>query len=212
MTLLPRLALAGALIVGSGPAFAFDEKEKAEIGKIVREYLIQNPEVLYEAQQEWNRRQEARVAEKRGEALKTYLARIDEQKLHTVLGNPNGDVTLVEFFDYNCPYCRRAIKDIDQLIKDDPNLRIVLMELPVIYVFTHDSIGVGEDGPTHQPVEQLLSLRAIPGLQVIRPGDANEVVEAWRHIAALKHEPVALILSRQNLPTLDRIGTRRRAA
>jgi transketolase len=78
------------------------------------------------------------------------------------------------------------------------------MEIPVIHIFTHDSIGVGEDGPTHQPVEQLLSLRAIPGLQVIRPGDANEVSEAWRHIAQLKHEPVALILSRQNLPTLDR--------
>jgi transketolase len=79
-----------------------------------------------------------------------------------------------------------------------------LMEIPTIHVFTHDSIGVGEDGPTHQPVEQLLSLRAIPGLQVIRPGDANEVVEAWRHIAQLRHEPVALILSRQALPTLDR--------
>ncbi|MBJ8345365.1 transketolase [Antrihabitans sp. YC2-6] len=79
-----------------------------------------------------------------------------------------------------------------------------IMEIPTIHIFTHDSIGVGEDGPTHQPVEQLLSLRAIPGLLVIRPADANEVVEAWRLIAALKHEPAALILSRQDLPTLDR--------
>ncbi len=79
-----------------------------------------------------------------------------------------------------------------------------LMEIPVIYVFTHDSIGVGEDGPTHQPVEQLPSLRAIPGLVVIRPADANEVAEAWRVIGGLRHEPVALILSRQALPTLDR--------
>ena len=79
-----------------------------------------------------------------------------------------------------------------------------LMELPVIHIFTHDSIGVGEDGPTHQPVEHLLSLRAIPGLMVMRPGDANEVSEAWRVIMKLQHEPVALILSRQNLPTLDR--------
>ena len=79
-----------------------------------------------------------------------------------------------------------------------------IMEIPTIHIFTHDSIGVGEDGPTHQPVEQLLSLRAIPGLLAIRPGDANEVAEAWRFIAQLKHEPVALILSRQNLPTLDR--------
>jgi len=79
-----------------------------------------------------------------------------------------------------------------------------LMEIPVIYIFTHDSIGVGEDGPTHQPVEQLVSLRAIPGLTTLRPADANEVVEAWRVIMQFRHEPVALILSRQALPTVDR--------
>jgi len=79
-----------------------------------------------------------------------------------------------------------------------------LMELPVIHLFTHDSIGVGEDGPTHQPVEQLASLRAMPGMVDMRPGDANEVVEAWRVIMPLRHDPVALILSRQALPTLDR--------
>src|SRR6266404_272361 len=79
-----------------------------------------------------------------------------------------------------------------------------IMEIPVIYIFTHDSIGVGEDGPTHQPVEQLASLRAIPGLADIRPCDANEVAEAWRLIMEMKHEPVVLILSRQALPTLDR--------
>jgi len=79
-----------------------------------------------------------------------------------------------------------------------------IMEIPVIYVFTHDSIGVGEDGPTHQPVEQLASLRAIPGLITLRPGDANEVTEAWRVIMELRHHPVCLILSRQALPTLDR--------
>jgi transketolase len=79
-----------------------------------------------------------------------------------------------------------------------------LMELPVIFVFTHDSIGVGEDGPTHQPVEQVVGLRGIPGLIVLRPADANEVAEAWRVVLALKHQPACLILSRQNLPTLDR--------
>jgi transketolase len=79
-----------------------------------------------------------------------------------------------------------------------------LMEIPVIYIFTHDSIGVGEDGPTHQPVEHLASLRAIPGLVTLRPGDANEVVEAYRYIMQLTHEPAALILSRQPVPTLDR--------
>ena len=79
-----------------------------------------------------------------------------------------------------------------------------LMEIPVIYVFTHDSIGVGEDGPTHQPVEQLASLRAVPGLIVLRPADANEVVEAWKLIAQLRHEPAVLVLTRQALPTIDR--------
>jgi len=79
-----------------------------------------------------------------------------------------------------------------------------VMEIPVLHIFTHDSIGVGEDGPTHQPVEQLISLRAIPGLLVFRPADANEVVETWRIITALRHEPAVLILSRQALPTLDR--------
>ena len=79
-----------------------------------------------------------------------------------------------------------------------------IMELPVIYIFTHDSIGVGEDGPTHQPIEQLATLRAIPGMITIRPGDANEVAEAWRVAMAQTHEPVCFALSRQALPTLDR--------
>jgi transketolase len=78
------------------------------------------------------------------------------------------------------------------------------MEIPTIYIFTHDSIGVGEDGPTHQPVEQLASLRAIPGLITLRPGDANETLEAWRFILQLRHEPAVLIVARQPLPTLDR--------
>ena len=79
-----------------------------------------------------------------------------------------------------------------------------LEEAPSMFIFTHDSIGVGEDGPTHQPIEQLASLRAMPNLIVLRPGDANEVVEAWKIIAKLQHEPVALVLTRQNLPTFDR--------
>jgi transketolase len=79
-----------------------------------------------------------------------------------------------------------------------------IMEIPAIYIFTHDSIGVGEDGPTHQPIEQLASLRAMPGLITLRPGDANEVAEAWRLIMETQHDPVALVLSRQNMPTLDR--------
>jgi transketolase len=86
-----------------------------------------------------------------------------------------------------------------------PAIRLsALMEIPVIHIFTHDSIGVGEDGPTHQPIEQLASLRAIPGLITLRPADANETVEAWRVIMRLRHEPVALILTRQAVPTMDR--------
>ena len=86
-----------------------------------------------------------------------------------------------------------------------PAIRLsALMELPTILVFTHDAMGDGEDGPTHQPVEHLASLRAIPGLVVLRPGDANEVVEAYRYILQLRHQPAVLALSRQPLPTLDR--------
>ena len=89
-------------------------------------------------------------------------------------------------------YCRPAIR------------LSALMQIPVIYIFSHDSIGVGEDGPTHQPVEHLAALRAIPGLIVLRPADANEVVEAWRVIMRFQHDPAVLVLSRQALPTLDR--------
>jgi transketolase len=100
---------------------------------------------------------------------------------------PYGSTFLI-FSDYGRPAIRLA----------------AIMEVPVIYVFTHDSIGVGEDGPTHQPVEHLLSLRVIPGLVTIRPGDANEVAEAWRVILEFRHRPAALVLTRQALPTLDR--------
>jgi transketolase len=86
-----------------------------------------------------------------------------------------------------------------------PAIRLsALMELPSIFIFTHDAMGDGEDGPTHQPVEQLISLRAIPGLVVLRPADANEVVEAYRYVLQLRHQPAAIALSRQALPTFDR--------
>ena len=86
-----------------------------------------------------------------------------------------------------------------------PAIRLsALMELPTIFIFTHDAMGDGEDGPTHQPVEHLASLRAIPGLVTLRPGDANEVVEAYRYIMQLRHQPAVLVLSRQPLPSLDR--------
>ena len=86
-----------------------------------------------------------------------------------------------------------------------PAIRLsAIMEIPSIWIYTHDSIGVGEDGPTHQPIEQLATLRAVPGLMTLRPADANEVLESWKIIMQLKKEPVALVLTRQALPTLDR--------
>ena len=86
-----------------------------------------------------------------------------------------------------------------------PSIRLAaLMEIPTIFIFTHDSIGLGEDGPTHQPIEQLAGLRAMPGLMLMRPADANEVVEAWKVIMKLQHEPAVLVLSRQAVPTFDR--------
>ncbi|NBV44233.1 MAG: transketolase [Planctomycetia bacterium] len=100
------------------------------------------------------------------------------------------------------PYCATFFVFLDYL---KPSLRLsALGELGVIYVLTHDSIGLGEDGPTHQPIEQLASARAVPGLSVFRPGDANEVAEAYRTILGRPHRPAVLVLSRQNLPTLDR--------
>jgi transketolase len=86
-----------------------------------------------------------------------------------------------------------------------PAVRLAaLMEIPAIFIYTHDSIGLGEDGPTHQPIEQIAALRAVPGLVLLRPADANEVVEAWKVVMQLKHEPAALVLTRQAVPTFDR--------
>jgi len=97
--------------------------------------------------------------------------------------------TFFNFVDYMKPAVRLA----------------ALMEIPVIFIYTHDSIGLGEDGPTHQPIEQLATLRAVPGLSLFRPGDANEVTEAWKCILQLKHEPGVIVLSRQPVPTFDRV-------
>jgi len=100
------------------------------------------------------------------------------------------------------PYCGTFFNFTDYM---KPAVRLAaLMEIPTIFIYTHDSIGLGEDGPTHQPIDQLAMLRAVPGLVLLRPADANEVVEAWKVIMQLKHEPAALVLTRQALPTFDR--------
>jgi transketolase len=100
------------------------------------------------------------------------------------------------------PYCGTFFNFTDYM---KPAVRLAaLMQVPSIFIYTHDSIGLGEDGPTHQPIEQLAMLRAVPGLVLLRPADANEVAEAWKIIMQLKHEPAAIVLTRQPLPTFDR--------
>ena len=100
------------------------------------------------------------------------------------------------------PYCGTFFNFTDYM---KPAVRLAaLMQVPSIFIYTHDSIGLGEDGPTHQPIEQLAMLRAVPGLVLLRPADANEVVEAWKVIMQLKHEPAAIVLTRHALPTFDR--------
>jgi transketolase len=102
------------------------------------------------------------------------------------------------------PYCATFFVFLDYL---KPSLRLsALGNLGVLYVLTHDSIGLGEDGPTHQPIEQLATARAVPGLSVFRPGDANEVTETYRTVMQRADRPAVIVLSRQNIPTLDRTG------
>src|SRR5262245_62517247 len=103
------------------------------------------------------------------------------------------------------PYVATSLVFIDYI---RPPVRLAaLMKLPTIYVWTHDSIGLGEDGPTHQPIEHLWALRAIPGLDVVRPGDANETVVAWRTVIEHTDRPAGLCLTRQSLPVFDRSAT-----
>jgi len=113
------------------PAAEFSGSQRDEIGKIVREYLIANPEVLQEAMAELEKRSQVAEAEKHKAAVKQHADAIFSSKRQVTLGNPKGDVTVVEFFDYNCGYCKRAMEDMMTLLKD-PNLKIVLKEFPVL--------------------------------------------------------------------------------
>lgn len=128
-----RLVLAVALALSAAPsALAFEDEEKREIEQVVREYLIANPEILLEMQQAFERKR----AEEQAAAAKLALAERRDQIFssphQTEIGNPDGDVTIVEFFDYNCPYCGRALEDMNTLLEADPNLRFVLKEVPII--------------------------------------------------------------------------------
>ena len=128
------LALAGLLATSAfvTPAAAFTDEEKKELGVIIRDYIITNPEVLEEAIAVLEARHNSQQAEQRGKALESVRELIFDSPRNVVVGNPKGDVSLVVFFDYNCGYCRKALADLDQIIKADPNLRVLLREFPVL--------------------------------------------------------------------------------
>lgn len=136
--LLPGLAAAAlGLALLAGPAGTPSLAEtaplaKADVEKIVRDYLLENPEVIREALEELERRDIAKADEARAQTLSSVSDILFNSTRQVELGNPDGDVTLVEFFDYNCGYCKRAMADMDRLLKEDPNLRVVLKEFPVL--------------------------------------------------------------------------------
>jgi protein-disulfide isomerase len=138
MTKRPRLiaAVCAALMAIAVPAAAFAAEfstpQRSEIEKIVREYLIAHPEVLQEAMAELEKKQAEADAEKHKDAVKEHAQALFSSPRQVVLGNPSGNVTFVEFFDYNCGYCKRAMDDMMSLLKNDPNLKIVLKEFPVL--------------------------------------------------------------------------------
>lgn len=131
---LPRAAFMSLALAATGfPAAAeFSKAQKAEIEAVIKEYLINNPEVLRDAQVEMDRRQKLEEIAAREQSIKDQAAEIFNSPFQAVAGNPNGKITLVEFFDYNCGYCKRAMDDMTRLIKADPELRVVLKDFPVL--------------------------------------------------------------------------------
>jgi protein-disulfide isomerase len=121
-----------AIVATSAPAFALDDSQKKEMGDFIREYLIQNPEVLVEAQTALEAKQQAQRTAQSGEAVAQYKDEIFQSPTDITLGNPKGDVTVVEFFDYNCGYCKHALSDMNTMLKTDKNIRFVLKEFPIL--------------------------------------------------------------------------------
>ena len=136
MSFLRSVAAAAALVLagaGFGPAHAeFSAAQRGEIEAIIKDYLIRHPEVLQEAIQEIERRQDQANAERHRGAIKEHAQLLFSSPRQVTIGNPQGDVTFVEFFDYNCGYCKRAMSDMFDLIKSDPKLKVVLKEFPVL--------------------------------------------------------------------------------
>ncbi len=127
-------AAASALLMTPAPSRAqsFSDAQRGEIEKIIKDYLVKHPEVLQEASEELDKRKQAAEAEKARTAIKNYSAAIFDSPHQVTVGNTKGDVTLVEFFDYNCGFCKRALSDLTTIMKDDPKLRVVLKEFPVL--------------------------------------------------------------------------------
>ncbi len=135
MTFGFRPALVAALMISAGSAIAaessFSDAQKKEIGEVVRQYLLENPELLLEVSQELEKRQQQAENKKREEALKTSAAELFHSPHDLVVGNPNGDVVMVEFFDYNCGWCKKGLPEVMSLIEKDKNLKLVLKEFPI---------------------------------------------------------------------------------
>lgn len=125
------LALSVAGLPAAAVAGSFDDAQKKEIGEIVRAYLLDNPEVLIEVSKELEARQQAAEDDKRATALKQHAKEIFREEGDLVAGNPDGDVTMVEFFDYNCGWCKKGLPEVLSLVKDDPKLRLVMKEFPI---------------------------------------------------------------------------------
>jgi len=147
MISMSRLTAAAAVLLALGvaaaPAQSVSEAQRGEFEKIIRNYLINNPEVLQEAIAELEKRQAKAEAEKHKVAVKDNADALFNSPRHVVVGNPKGDVTFVEFFDYNCGYCKRALEDMNALMKADPKLRVVLKEFPVLGPASMDAARVG---------------------------------------------------------------------
>ena len=132
LTIASTLLIAAPVFTGTASAEPFDAAKRGEIEAIVKNYLLSNPEIVRDAFMELDRRQKATENQARVAVIEKNNDLLLNSTRQAVLGNPNGDVTMVEFFDFNCPYCKRAMADMDRLIKDDPNLRVVLKEWPVL--------------------------------------------------------------------------------
>ena len=124
--------IAAHVIAAPFPALALDDAEKEEIGQFIREYLIENPEVLFEVQAAYEAKQESIQREQARQVIADSRDAIYNSPHNVVLGNPEGDVTIVEFFDYNCGFCKRALKDMEEIIASDPNVRFILKEFPIL--------------------------------------------------------------------------------